>query len=166
MYYTEEELNNLKNPDGWVVKEIEGNEDDLFKIELHNERGEKYTAVTDFLISNNSKIKTVILFTNWNGGNIFYETVYDFSEKDQLNEDRYYSNQTSLIGFWAIENRLPPDVAKCVWCRCNNIFSNAIGSAILLEYERRYEDETGMDINGNKIGEKDDNNDEKQSELF
>ena len=106
-----------------------------------DEKGYIYEALLSRAF-NEVAIQTSISFTD-NAFNrmAFWEAIYKWVGKEEIDDAKFFSEKANNISFWAIESRIPKEFARAVWRRSKPHFNIALSEASLFAASVRYEKE-------------------------
>jgi hypothetical protein len=119
----EEELEKHFIKDDWDITEEDKGES--FNIIYQNEKGEKITVYSEGLFSN-EMMKVVLRFIDTYGSIFYFEVTYKSYLRAQWEYEKFFVEKIDTISFWAMQNKIPIEVAKDAWCSVYPLFLDTL----------------------------------------
>lgn len=131
----------IKNPAGWLFIQEKREGSTLIKAQSPNM--DIYESVTTALFNELALQMYVTVTNNSTGVSVVYDATYRWVGKESWQDDQFIKDKTDSISFWAIQNRLSPELAKAIWLRSYEEFADALIRASYYAIEVRHEREKG-----------------------
>lgn len=121
--FIKEEFEKLSNLKDWKIKE--DNKDESKTIEFLNDKNEVIIVYSEAIFSKDI-IKFILRFTDTYGRTFYFDCNFNYFSKEEYVLNKFFLDKVDSIQFWALQNRIPSEVAKCAWAKCHNVFMHSI----------------------------------------
>ena len=121
--FIDEEFEKLSKLENWNIKE--DNKDKSKTIEFLNKENELIIIYAEAIYSKDI-IKFILRVTDVHGRTFYFDSNFNYFNKDKYTTDKFFMDKLDSIQFWALQNRIPSEVVKCAWAKSYNVFNYSI----------------------------------------